>query len=106
MVVGVAGRLAALASADDEADLEEIGFAYPLIESGPCPCPSTVTCGTLCACDAGPACAACGGGQCVKTCTGGDNDGLARRDNDPRFNHCPGGTCGSGFCRDKCARCN
>jgi hypothetical protein len=81
------------------------GYAYPLIESGPCPCPSTVTCGTPCACDAGPACAACGGGQCVKTCTGGDNDGLACRDNDPRFNHCPGGTCGSGFCRDKCARC-
>jgi hypothetical protein len=80
------------------------GFAYPLIESGPCPCPSTVTCGaTPCGCDAGPACAACGGGQCVKTCTDGVNDGLPCRDND--HGHCPGGTCGSGFCRDKCARC-
>jgi len=82
------------------------GYAYPPIESGPCPCPSTVTCGlTPCTCDAGPACAACGGAQCVKTCTDGENEGLACRDNDPVHNHCPGGTCGSGFCRDKCARC-
>ncbi len=82
------------------------GFAYPLTESGPCPCPSTVTClATPCGCDAGPPCPACGGGQCVKTCTGGLNDGLPCRDNDPIHNHCPGGTCGSGFCRDKCGRC-
>jgi len=81
------------------------GYAYPLIESGPCPCPSTVICGTPCACEAGPACAACGGGQCVKTCTGGDNEGLACRDNDPVHNHCPGGTCGPGSCRDGCGRC-
>jgi hypothetical protein len=79
------------------------GFAYPLIESGPCPCPSTVTCGTPCGCDAGPSCPACaalpGGGfgaQCVKTCIGGLHDGLPCRDNDPVHDHCPGGACGAG----------
>jgi len=90
------------------------GYAYPASESGPCPCPPVhpvtsvpLLCGaTPCACDAasGP-CAACGGGQCVKTCMGGENDGLACRDNVAGHNHCPEGTCGSGFCRDKCAPC-
>jgi hypothetical protein len=81
------------------------GYAYEVIETGPCPCPSTVTCGTPCTNDAGPSSPQCGGGgaQCVKTCTGGVNDGLTCRDN--THGHCPGGTCGSGFCRDKCGRC-
>ena len=73
--------------------------------SGPCPCPSTVTCGvtacsspTICASTYGP------GALCVKTCTSGDNAG------DPCINdtHCPGsppGACGGGFCRDRCGRC-
>jgi hypothetical protein len=87
------------------------GYAYPPVESGPCPCPPVhpvtsvpLLCSALsCACEVGPPCGTCGGGQCVKTCTGGVNDGLACRNND--HGHCPGGTCGSGFCRDKCARC-
>jgi len=91
-----------------------LGYAYPPSESGPCPCPPVhpvtglpLFCGaTPCGCDAasGP-CAACGGGQCVKTCLGGENNGLACRDSIASHGHCPGGTCGSGFCRDKCARC-
>ncbi len=84
--------------------VDALKFAYAL--TGPCPCPSTVACGTPCACDAGPPCPACGGGQCVKMCSVGSmNEGLPCRDNDPIHNHCPGGTCGSGFCRDKCGRC-
>jgi hypothetical protein len=37
----------------------------------------------------------------VKTCVAGANAG------DPCINnsHCPGSTCGAGFCRDRCARC-
>ena len=71
--------------------------------SGPCACPSTVTCGSL-ACPGGPSvCVTAfgGGAQCVKTCVGGDNMG------DPCINnsHCPGSTCGAGFCRDRCGRC-
>jgi len=81
------------------------GFAYSF--SGPCPCPSLSTCGnTPCAnptvCVGLPL--ANGGGQgatCVKTCSGGDNDGDPCIDN----THCPGGTCGAGFCRDRCGRC-
>jgi hypothetical protein len=87
------------------------GYAYPPVDSGPCPCPPVhpvtalpLLCGaTACACEVGPPCGTCGGGQCIKTCSGGVNHGLACRNND--HGHCPGGTCGSGFCRDKCARC-
>jgi len=74
---------------------------------GPCPCPSPTACGGL-ACPEGPA--VCtqsanpglgAGALCVKTCTGGANDG------DPCVSdlHCPDGTCGSAFCRDRCGRC-
>lgn len=71
-------------------------FAYSF--SGPCPCPSMVTC-KLTAC-ASPA--DCSGGLCVKTCVSGTNIG------EPCINdtHCPGGgNCGAGFCRDACGRC-
>jgi len=75
-------------------------FAYAF--SGPCPCPSTVMCGST-ACTTPTICASTFGAEstCVKTCTGGDNDG------DPCINdtHCPGGACGEGFCRDRCGRC-
>ncbi len=68
------------------------GLAYAF--TGPCPCPSTVTCGGSCT-----GCA----GMCVKTCIGGDNGG------DPCINstHCPGGgACSAvGTCRDRCGRC-
>ena len=42
------------------------------------------------------------GAMCVKTCVGGSNDG------EPCINdsHCPGSSCGSGFCRDACGRCS
>jgi hypothetical protein len=42
------------------------------------------------------------GSECVKTCVGGANMG------DPCVTnlHCPGSTCGAGFCRDRCGRCN
>lgn len=72
------------------------GQAYQY--SGPCACPSSVTC------DATPCTvpAQCTGGLCVKTCIGGTNG------NQPCVadGHCPGGTCGTGFCRDRCGRCN
>ncbi len=71
------------------------GFAYPF--SGPCPCPSDVTC-NMTACSTA---AQCSGGTCVKTCATGDYDGLPCINN----THCPGGTCGAGFCRDRCGRC-
>jgi len=72
--------------------------------TGPCPCPSTVPCGSTSCSSATPCVTAYGtGALCVKTCIGGDNAG------DPCINdthgHCPGGTCGSGFCRDRCGRC-
>ncbi len=72
------------------------GFAYPF--SGPCPCPSLVTC------DATPCNSAsqCPGGTCVHACTGGERDGNPCMD----ASHCPGGACGPGFCRDSCARCS
>jgi hypothetical protein len=81
------------------------GFAYPY--GGPCPCPSLVICGVT-ACPGGAG--TCTGSElpglgaeatCVKTCTGGTNA------DDPCIDpaHCPGGTCGSPFCRDKCGRC-
>jgi len=77
--------------------------AYPF--GGPCPCLSTVTCGST-PCTSPTPCVAAFGAEatCVKTCAGGDNDG------DPCINdthgHCPGGTCGTGFCRDRCGRCS
>jgi len=62
--------------------------------SGPCPCPSTVTCGGSCT-----GCA----GMCVKTCTSGDNIGEPCINN----NHCPNGACAAtGTCRDRCGRCS
>jgi len=72
--------------------------------SGPCPCPSLVACGstscaspTICVSTYGT------GATCVKTCSGGGpNDGLACVND----THCPGGTCGNGFCRDRCGRCS
>jgi hypothetical protein len=81
-------------------------FAYAF--SGPCACPSAVTCGPAAgsvACTTQTPCVTAfgAGSLCVKTCSGGDNDG------DPCINntHCPGvgATCGSGFCRDPCGRC-
>jgi hypothetical protein len=71
------------------------GTAYPY--PGPCPCPSTVPC------DAIPCSSAveCGSGVCFQTCIGGVNDGVPCRFGE----HCPGGTCGNGFCRDACGRC-
>jgi len=71
------------------------GLAYP--NSGPCACPSVVTCNaTPCA-----GAASCPGGPCVKTCVGGVNL------NQPCLTnaHCPSSTCGTGFCRDRCGRC-
>ncbi len=44
--------------------------AYPY--SGPCPCPSTVTCNAT-ECTNGQA---CNGGMCMKKCVGGINDGM------------------------------
>jgi hypothetical protein len=85
------------------------GFAYSF--AGPCPCPSLVTCGPATgslACPGGAGtCTGSGlpglgaGAMCVKTCNGGANAG------DPCINdtHCPGSTCGTGFCRDSCGRC-
>jgi hypothetical protein len=76
------------------------GFkGQPYALSGPCTCPSTVICNVL-ACPPGN----CGAGVCVKTCSGGLNDGLPCSDN--THDHCPGGTCPTtGFCRDRCGRC-
>jgi hypothetical protein len=81
-------------------------FAYPF--NGPCPCPSAVPCGPAVgsvACTTSTPCVSAfgAGAMCVKTCNGGTNAG------DPCINdthgHCPGGTCGAGFCRDACGRC-
>ncbi len=82
------------------------GKAYPF--SGPCPCPSLATCNsTPCAtpavCVALPALSGGGpGAMCVKTC-----QAPATNAGEPCISnvHCPGGTCGSGHCRDKCGRC-
>jgi len=80
------------------------GKAYAF--SGPCPCPSTVTCGPAMgsvACSTSTPCVTAfgAGAMCVKTCSGGANAG------DPCINntHCPGSVCGAGFCRDACGRC-
>jgi hypothetical protein len=89
--------------------VKQAAYAY----SGPCPCPSTVKCAgagsvacanpTICITNFGTA------ATCVKTCVGGDNDGLPCIDT---TRHCPGagGVCGNGganpgFCRDRCGRC-
>ena len=71
------------------------GLAYPF--SGPCPCPSLVTCNAA-SCTGN---ADCNGGLCVKTCLGGANGGEPCNNN----THCPGGVCGPGSCRDACGRC-
>ncbi len=98
------------------------GRAYPF--TGPCICPSPVTCDTT-PCASG---AQCSGGMCVRTCIGGVNDGdecISTRHcrpcvggtNDgvpctsnaecPGGGTCPaGGMCGGGFCRDRCGRCS
>lgn len=94
------------------------GLAYPY--SGPCTCPSAVTCDALpCNSDG-----ACNGGLCVRTCISGPNIGEECR-NDFHCGQCttPGfgspcssnanciggacvtGVCGPGFCRDRCGRC-
>jgi hypothetical protein len=72
------------------------GQGYPY--SGPCLCPSAVTC------DATPCTShsACSGGLCVRTCSGGSALGQPCR----LDANCPGGACGSGFCRDRCSRCS
>ncbi len=103
------------------------GFAYPF--SGPCICPSTVTCNTTSCTNASQCTGPHGeGALCVRTCTGGPNAGQPCLEDqscnycnggsfdglpcDPAaFDPCPGGacpvtgTCGPGFCRDACARC-
>ncbi len=72
------------------------GQAYPF--TGPCPCPSTVSCDTVPCASSG----ACNGGLCVHTCLGGDDAGQPCTDD----HHCRNGACGPGFCRDRCARCS
>jgi len=76
--------------------------------SGPCVCPSAVPCtpapGSVACASPTPCVTAFGAGStCVKTCTGpGPLAGDPCIDN----THCLGsGTCGSGFCRDRCGRC-
>lgn len=72
------------------------GFAYPY--SGPCACPSTVTCNaTQCSSPA-----QCSGGACVQTCIAGPNAGLTCLN----ASHCPASSCGGGYCRDRCGRCS
>jgi hypothetical protein len=101
------------------------GFAYPF--SGPCVCPSAVPCDVT-ACSTGSNCTGLYGASatCVKSCTsgpnldqpcnsdlhcgqcaGGANVGYPCDAN----GDCPGstcdlGVCGSGFCRDRCGRCD
>ncbi len=93
--------------------------------SGPCPCPSTVTCNaTMCTSDT-----QCSGGMCTRTCaaggprageactsdkhcgvcTGGTSPGLPCANNGQCLGGgtCTTGTCNTqGFCRDRCGRCN
>ncbi len=71
------------------------GFAYPF--SGPCVCPSSVTCAAIPCNSPSP----CNGGMCVRVCAGGDNDGEPCNND----SHCPAATCGPGYCRDRCGRC-
>ncbi len=96
--------------------------AYPY--SGPCPCPSTVTCNaTICSattpcpgsnlcmqtCSAGPRMGElCTSNKHCGMCVGGTRDGIPCDNN----GQCDGGTCTTGtcntqgFCRDRCGRCN
>jgi len=73
--------------------------------SGPCACPSVVTCGgTACGSSADCVMAFGPGAMCVLTCSFGDNAGQPCINN----SHCPPsgvGICGGGFCRDRCGRC-
>lgn len=76
------------------------GSAYPF--TGPCSCPSTVSCAIPCTTNT--QCPT--GGSCTRFCVGGDNANLPCISS----THCPNGTCpptGSpnGFCRDRCGRC-
>jgi len=107
------------------------GYAYKF--GGPCPCPSAAICGALpCSGDGTCTGSALPGlgpeAKCIKTCTGGPNDG------EPCLNgkHCGNtcatgpkagqwcdansdcgsgpictivGTCGTPLCRDRCGRC-
>ena len=81
--------------------LKGVKYAF----SGPCACPSLVTC-ELTACTSDTPCinAYGAGSKCMKTCTGpGPLTGDLCIDN----THCVGsGTCGTGFCRDRCGRCS
>jgi len=80
--------------------LKGVKYAF----SGPCACPSLVTCEFTACSSATPCVNAYGAGSlCVKTCTGpGPLTGDLCIDN----THCVGsGTCGTGFCRDRCGRC-
>lgn len=73
------------------------GRAYPF--SGPCACPSTVTC-NLTSCSGSNECS---GGLCIMTCTGGAHADQPCRNNAD----CLGGSCpATGFCRDRCGRCS
>lgn len=73
------------------------GVAYPY--TGPCACPSTVTCNATPCTTPTP----CAGGMCIRTCTGGPNDGQPCTSNV----HCSSGVCNTGgFCRDRCGRCS
>jgi len=87
--------------------------AYPF--SGPCPCPSTVTCGpavgSVACANATPCVTAFGAGAlCVKTCIGPGP--LAGDPCIDTTRHCASsGTCGTGgatpgYCRDRCGRCS
>jgi len=73
--------------------------------SGPCRCPSLVTCGLMGCANATPCVTANGpGSTCMKTCTG---PGPLTGDLCIDDTHCVGsGTCGTGFCRDRCGRCS
>jgi len=84
---------------------KQVKYAF----SGPCACPSLVTCG-LTACGSDTICVNTygAGSTCVKTCVGGTLAGESCVDN----THCPGGgICGTGganqgTCRDRCGRCS
>lgn len=102
------------------------GFAYAY--SGPCPCPSTVPCNST-ECSSAAQCTGPHGpgASCVRGCSGGPKDGFPCTAN-KHCRQCLGGTsdglpcavdaecpngtcpavstCGSGFCRDRCGRCN
>ncbi len=95
--------------------------AYPF--SGPCPCPSTVTCGTACSgsmpcfggnlcmqtCSAGPRMGEfCTSNRHCGTCVGGSRDGIPCDSNAfcGTGSTCATGTCATqGYCRDRCGRC-